>query len=322
VLTVPAHGLVSGWRVAVTAVRGMTEINAEHHPPWEADYRRVRVIGPDAIELNEINASDYRPYKGGGVVQYNSPADLDGYSARMVLRAPGGEELYSLTVESGEIVIDDAARTITVTLSAETTAAFVWPKALYELELTSSEGAVYSLFQGEAVMRESVATPASADGAYQGPQHPIQVWTPSVSALMAITRDSATVTRAVAGDGRVAFASVSAEGAIAGETLSALLAVWMSGDGRVRRLDAHDAAHIDLFAGVTLTAALEGEDLRVQHSGEIDVSGLLLSSGPVWLGAAGALTQSPPRDGFCLRLGAATSASRFLLSPSQPLRLE
>jgi hypothetical protein len=240
----------------------------------------------------------------------------------MVLRAPGGEELYSLTVESGEIVIDDAAKTITVTLSAETTAAFVWPKALYELEMVSSEGAVVSLFQGDLIVRESVATPASADGTYQGPQHPIQVWTPSVSALMAITRDSATVTRAVAGDGRVEFASTPATNAIAGETLSALLAVWMSSDGRVRRLDAHDAAHIDLFAGITLTAALEGEDLRVQYAGEIDVSGLLLSSGPVWLGADGVLTQTPPQSGFCLRLGAATSSSRFLLSPSQPLHLE
>jgi hypothetical protein len=108
---------------------------------------------------------------------------------------------------------------------------------------------------------------------------------------------------------------------IAGETISALRAVWEDSDGHLYLLDAHDAAHIDLFAGVSLTAALLGESLLIQRFGTLDATGLNLVPGPVWLGLNGALTQSPPETGFDLYLGAAISASRLILDPAEAVEL-
>jgi hypothetical protein len=109
---------------------------------------------------------------------------------------------------------------------------------------------------------------------------------------------------------------------VAGETLSALRGVWEDDAGAVWRLDASDAAHIALFAGITITAATAGDDVTIQRAGVLDAAGLNLTPGPVWLGTNGALTQTRPTSGFFLLLGAATAASRLILSPSLPIRLE
>jgi hypothetical protein len=116
--------------------------------------------------------------------------------------------------------------------------------------------------------------------------------------------------------------SVLAVTRVAGETLSALKGVWEDDAGAVWSLDASDSAHITLFAGVTITAATAGGNVTVQRSGVLDAGGLNLTPGPVWLGVDGALTQTRPAAGFSLLLGAATAASRLILSPSLPIRLE
>lgn len=108
----------------------------------------------------------------------------------------------------------------------------------------------------------------------------------------------------------------------AGETLSALKAVWEDADGAVWALDAHDAEHIELYVGLTLTSADEGEAIKVQRVGALDADGLNLTPGRVWLGDDGALTQTPPSSGISLCLGAATAGSRLTLSPARPIYLE
>lgn len=106
----------------------------------------------------------------------------------------------------------------------------------------------------------------------------------------------------------------------AGETLSALRVVYEL-DGQVFYLDYRDEAHIDLMLGMTLTSASDGDAINVQLAGAIDDSGWSWTPGPVWLGAAGALTQTPPADGFDVLIGAAVSATRITLNLQQPIEL-
>ncbi|MDR3352772.1 MAG: hypothetical protein LBO00_07230 [Zoogloeaceae bacterium] len=107
----------------------------------------------------------------------------------------------------------------------------------------------------------------------------------------------------------------------AGATLSALVGVWEDADGTVWALDAADALHINLFVGVTTTAANAGGEIHVQNSGPLNAPGLSLTPGPVWLGADGTLTQTVPASGYSLYLGAAVSPSRLVLSPAVPFQL-
>lgn len=108
---------------------------------------------------------------------------------------------------------------------------------------------------------------------------------------------------------------------IAGETLSALRAVYEL-DGVVRYLDSSDADHIDLLLGLTLTAATPGAPVNIQRSGPIDDAGWNWAPGPVWLGADGTLTQTPPADGYDVLIGAAMSATRLTLNIQDPITLE
>ncbi|WP_375592296.1 hypothetical protein [Chitiniphilus eburneus] len=106
-----------------------------------------------------------------------------------------------------------------------------------------------------------------------------------------------------------------------GETLSALRVVYEQA-GEVFALDYRDGAHLGQLLGLTLTAGDAGSEVDVQRSGAIDDAGWWWTPGPVWLGAAGTLTQTPPADGFDVRVGAAVSATRLILDVSDPVSLE
>lgn len=107
----------------------------------------------------------------------------------------------------------------------------------------------------------------------------------------------------------------------AGSGLSALRAVYEL-DGLVRALGADDAVHIDLLLGITLTAAQAGEPVNVQRLGAIEDSGWNWVPGRVFLGANGALTQTPPTSGFDVLIGSATSPTRIELNLQDPISLE
>ena len=85
VVTAVGHGLPDGWRVAIVSVKGMTQINASN-PPKDSEYVVAKVLTADTIELNTVNAAEYKPYASGGYVQYNTPQDLTSYVARMSIK--------------------------------------------------------------------------------------------------------------------------------------------------------------------------------------------------------------------------------------------
>lgn len=104
--------------------------------------------------------------------------------------------------------------------------------------------------------------------------------------------------------------------------LSALRVVWEDEQGVVRPLDATDADHIDLISGLAITAAAGAGDVQVQRSGPVDDVSWNWAPGRVYLGAGGALTQSPPADGFDVLVGSAVSATRLIINFQDPIELE
>lgn len=104
--------------------------------------------------------------------------------------------------------------------------------------------------------------------------------------------------------------------------LSALRVVWEDAAGAVHPLSADDADHIDLVCGLTLTAASAPGDVTVQRSGPVTDTAWNWAPGRVYLGMGGALTQSPPEDGFDVLVGVAVSATRLILDFQDPIELE
>jgi len=160
VIGVVGHGVPEGWRVAVVSVKGMTDINAASWPLKDKDFHKATVLTADSIELNDVNAADYKDYVSGGFVVYRAPVDLTGFAARMSIKDKvGGTLLESLTSAGGEIDIDTVNYKITRTLDAVTTAAFTWKKGVFDMEMVSPDGTpVVTLLDDGAVLIEQEVT--------------------------------------------------------------------------------------------------------------------------------------------------------------------
>ena len=153
IITSTAHGIPDGWRVKVTNVIGMTQINSTD------TYRKATLLSSSTIELNEINAVGYTAYTSGGVLEYNAPIDLTGFTARMQIRAKleDAVALFELTTEdlNNGIVINNTNKTISLNISATNTAAFTWLTGVYSLELISGT-TVSTLITGNVTVKKEV----------------------------------------------------------------------------------------------------------------------------------------------------------------------
>lgn len=158
-ITATSHAIPNGWRVAVVDAVGMTELNAADSPPADDAFRAATVIDANTVEFNEVSAALFKTYKSGGYLAYYTPQDLTGYTARMTIRdRAGGTELVALTSADSEILLDVAAFTITLALSAAVTAAFTWTKGVYDLELVSSTGRVTRILSGTVTLSKEVTS--------------------------------------------------------------------------------------------------------------------------------------------------------------------
>jgi hypothetical protein len=152
VVTCAAHGVPDGWRVKITNVGGMTDINSTD------TYHIATKLTADTIELNAINSLGYKAYTSGGVVEYNEPVGLVGYTARMQLR----EKLDSttvvdeLTTENGGIVIDTANYKITLNIPAADTSLYTFTSVVYSLEMVSSTNIVTPFANGVITLVKEV----------------------------------------------------------------------------------------------------------------------------------------------------------------------
>jgi hypothetical protein len=151
VVTAVAHGAPLGWRAKITGVLGMKEINDTEN------YRLITVKTADTVTFNEVNAAGYTTYTSGGILEYNSPVDLTGYTARMQLRSTldSSTVIQELTTANGGILIDNTYKTITVVLTATQTAALTFSSAVYSLELVSGSE-VYTFCTGTLTLVKEI----------------------------------------------------------------------------------------------------------------------------------------------------------------------
>lgn len=157
--TTSAHGLVNGWNVAVVDAKGMTELNADHNPPRGRDFRRVTVVDNDTVSFNGISSAGFRTYTTGGYLQWLTPKDMTGFTARMSIKDyVGGTVLLSLTTENSRIALDNTAKTITLTLAATDTDDLTWTSGVYDLEMVSGSGEVTALLSGRITVQQEVTT--------------------------------------------------------------------------------------------------------------------------------------------------------------------
>lgn len=153
------HGLPNGWRAAVVSVKGMEEINATSSPPKDKDYRYITKVDSDNITLNSVNAAGFGAYASGGYLQYNTPVDLVGYTARMTIKdRVGGVVLATLTDANAKIILDNTLKVIKINLGAVETAGYTWTRGVYDLELVSTTGVVTSLLSGSVTLIFEVTT--------------------------------------------------------------------------------------------------------------------------------------------------------------------
>lgn len=150
-LTVPNHGCPPGWSVEVESKCSMREIDGLKD--------QAIVIDADTIELNTVNGSCFKAYKGGAMLRYYTPVDMTGMTARMAIKNKvGGTELLRLSTLDGTIVLDEATCTITITLPAPVTAALTWKGGVYDLELEAIDGTVTRLLAGKVKVTDEVTT--------------------------------------------------------------------------------------------------------------------------------------------------------------------
>lgn len=143
VINCTAHNIPVGWRARVTNVLGMKEINSGSN-----DYYTVTDTTTNTVTFNSVNSLGFGAYTSGGVLEYNQPIDLAGYTARMQIRAKLDDAtiIQELTTANGGIVIDNTTKTITLTISATDTSAFTFSSAVYSIELVN--GSVVTPFAG------------------------------------------------------------------------------------------------------------------------------------------------------------------------------
>lgn len=168
-LTVVGHGCPPGWRAAVTRVKSPKQINATNDPLKPSDYHAVTVVDANTVEFNGMaplddNGNEWPGYTDGGFLQYNTPVDITGYSARMKIKDKVGGTVLAST-EAGDsplnvltITLDAANKTITLSIMATATDDFAWTKGVYDLEMVSPTGVVTTILSGKIAVTKEVTT--------------------------------------------------------------------------------------------------------------------------------------------------------------------
>lgn len=152
VVTASDHGIPVDWRIKITNVLGMTDINSDDV------YHYITATDVNTITLGNLNGAGFKTYTSGGIIEYNMPIDMAGYTARMQIRARLSDEtvIEELTTEDGDIVLDNTLKTITITMSAATTAAFTFNTAVYGLEMIATGGQVTPFATGTLTLVKEV----------------------------------------------------------------------------------------------------------------------------------------------------------------------
>lgn len=153
-ITAPQHNIPNNWRARITNVTGMKEIDSSN----TGEYYKVTVVDADTITINSINSIGYQNYTSGGILEYNKPADLQGMTARMQIRAKIDSDvvILELSTANGGIVINNQQKTISINIQQEQTQLLNFAQAVYDLEVTSSGGITTQFIQGSISLVKEV----------------------------------------------------------------------------------------------------------------------------------------------------------------------
>lgn len=137
VVTAAAHNIPQGWRAKLSNVGGMKEVN-------NLDYFIVSSKTTDTVTVNSVNSVGFSAYTTGGILEYNSPVDLTGVTARMQIRpkTDSTEVLHTLTTENSGIILDNTLKTITLEIDEADTATFSFKSAVYDLEVLKNNDVI------------------------------------------------------------------------------------------------------------------------------------------------------------------------------------
>ena len=150
-LTVPAHDCPPNWRVNVSCNKSMREMDGVKG--------LATVIDADTIEINTINASGFKPYKGDGYLSFNTPVDMTAMTARMSIKDKvGGTELLRLDTTNNGLVIDATECSITMRVDASVTELLTWERGVYDIEVVDSLDTVHVLLSGKVTVTPEVTT--------------------------------------------------------------------------------------------------------------------------------------------------------------------
>jgi hypothetical protein len=122
------------------------------------NYQAELALIANTIQINQVNSLGYTTYTSGGVVEYNTPVPLTGYTAQMQIRETleSTTVLHELSTGGNGIVINTNDSTIFVTIPAAVTRAFTFDSAVYSLELTNSSGVVIPFASGNLTLVKEV----------------------------------------------------------------------------------------------------------------------------------------------------------------------
>lgn len=154
ITTSTAHGVPINWRVRVTGVSGMKDINTIS----EDSYYLVTSKTSNTLTLNQVNSAAYGAYTSGGIIEYNMPIPITGYSAQMQIRETleSTTVLHEMTTANNGIVIDPINYTISLNISAAVTGTFDFDAAVYSCELTDNQGNVIPFLSGSISLVKEV----------------------------------------------------------------------------------------------------------------------------------------------------------------------
>lgn len=149
------HQVPLNWRIRVVGAGGMKEINSAS----EEHYYLATSVTTNTLTLNQVNSLNYTTYTSGGIIEFNTPVDLTGYTAQMQIRETVDSDtvIHEMTsATNGGIAINLTDSTIFVNIPANITRSFDFDIAVYSLELTSSTGTVIPFIAGNMTLIREV----------------------------------------------------------------------------------------------------------------------------------------------------------------------
>ena len=154
ITTSAAHGVPLNWRIWVRGAGGMKEINSSD----DDNYYTVTAKTDTTLTLQQVNSSGYATYTSGGVVEYNTPIPLAGYTAQMQIRETLESDtvIAELTSANGGVLIDVANNTISINITSAITTNFTFDTAVYSCELTDSSSRVIPFLRGNVTLINEV----------------------------------------------------------------------------------------------------------------------------------------------------------------------